>query len=85
MDIAVAGGTENMSQPPFLLGYKARFDGLRLGSSEVRDSLIEGLSCPVNLYHMGVGAENIAERYEISRRGPGRAGADESSASRGRP
>ena len=67
VDIAVAGGTENMSQPPFLLGYKARFDGLRLGSSEVRDSLIEGLSCPVNLYHMGVGAENIAERYEISR------------------
>ena len=67
VDIAVAGGTENMSQPPFLLNYRARFDGLRMGSSEIRDSLIGGLSCPVNRYHMGVGAENIAERYEISR------------------
>ena len=67
VDVAVAGGTENMSQPPFLLGYRSRFDGLRLGNTEIRDSLVEGLSCPVNDYHMGVGAENIAERYEISR------------------
>ena len=68
VDVAVAGGTENMSQAPFLLDYRARFDGLRIGNSEIRDSLIEGLSCPVNRYHMGVGAENIAEKYEISRR-----------------
>ena len=67
VDIAVAGGTENMSQTPFLLDYKARFDGLRLGSAEMRDGLVEGLSCPVNRYHMGVGAENITERFEISR------------------
>ena len=67
VDIAVAGGTENMSQTPFLLGYKARFDGLRLGNAEMRDGLVEGLSCPVNRYHMGVGAENVTERFEISR------------------
>ena len=67
VEVAVAGGTESMSQAPYLLGYKARFEGLRMGSAELRDSLIEGLSCPVNLYHMGVGAENVRERYEISR------------------
>ena len=65
--VAVAGGTESMSQSPFLLGYKSRFDGLRLGNAELRDSLLEGLACPVNHYHMGVTAENIAERFEISR------------------
>ena len=67
VDIAVAGGTENMSQMPFLLDYKARFDGLRLGDARLTDSLTEGLGCPVNRYHMGVTAENVAERFGISR------------------
>ena len=67
VDIAVAGGTENMSQSPFMLGYEARFDGLRLGDARLRDGLTDGLACPVNLYHMGVTAENIAERFEIGR------------------
>ena len=67
-DIAVAGGTENMSQTPFVLDYKARFDGLRLGDAKLADGLVEGLGCPVNRYHMGVTAENVAARYEVSRR-----------------
>ena len=67
VDIAVAGGTENMSQSPFMLGYQARFDGLRMGDATMRDGLIEGLGCPVNRYHMGVTAENVAERFEVSR------------------
>ena len=67
VDIAVAGGTENMSQSPFLLDYKARFDGLRMGNAEMVDGLIEGLGCPVNRYHMGVTAENVAERFGVSR------------------
>ena len=67
IEVAVAGGTESMSQSPFLLGYKARFDGLRLGTVALRDALTEGLACPVNHYHMGVTAENVAERFEISR------------------
>ena len=67
VDIAVAGGMESMSQSPYLLGYGARFDGLRLGSAELRDGLVEGLACPVNRYHMGVTAENVAERFEIPR------------------
>jgi acetyl-CoA C-acetyltransferase len=67
VDIAVAGGTENMSQSPFLLDYKARFDGLRLGNANLVDGLTEGLGCPVNRYHMGVTAENVAERFGVSR------------------
>ena len=67
VDIAVAGGTENMSQSPFLMDYRSRFAGQKLGDVKLRDGLLEGLACPVNRYPMGVGAENIAERYEISR------------------
>ena len=67
VDIAVAGGTENMSQAPFMLDSSVRFDGLRMGDSTIRDGLIEGLGCPVNRYHMGVTAENVAARYEVSR------------------
>ena len=67
IDVAVAGGMESMSQSPYLLDYKSRFDGLRLGEASLRDSLLDVLTCPVNGYHMGVATENIRERYEISR------------------
>ena len=67
VDIAIAGGIENMSQTPFLLEYGARFDGLRLGDATLKDGLVEGLGCPVNRYHMGVTAENVAERFGVSR------------------
>ena len=67
VDIVVAGGTENMSQSPYMLDYSARFDGLRLGDAKLIDSLTEGLGCPVNRYHMGVTAENVAERFGVSR------------------
>ena len=66
-EIVVAGGTENMSQVPFLIEYRARFDGLRMGNSQLVDGLTEGLGCPVNRYHMGVTAENVAERFSVSR------------------
>ena len=56
-----------MSQAPYLLGYKSRFDGLRLGDATLGDSLTESLGCPVNRYHMGVTAENVAERFGVSR------------------
>lgn len=67
VDIAVAGGIENMSQVPYLLSSQARFNGLRMGDASLTDALIQGLSCPVNYYHMGVTAENVAERFDISR------------------
>jgi acetyl-CoA C-acetyltransferase len=67
-EIVVAGGTENMSQVPFLIDYQARFNGLRMGNSTLIDGLTEGLGCPVNRYHMGMTAENVAERFEVSRK-----------------
>ena len=67
VDIVVAGGIENMSQSPYLVGYKARFDGLGMGDGSLTDSLVRGLGCPVNDYHMGVTAENVAQRFAVSR------------------
>jgi len=65
-EIVVAGGMENMSMSPYLLP-KARF-GYRMGPGTIVDSMIrDGLSCPINEYHMGVTAENVAAEYGISR------------------
>lgn len=66
-EIVVAGGTENMSQTPYLMPKQTRWDGFRMGDAKVRDGLIAGLNCPVNYYHMGVTAENVASRFEVSR------------------
>lgn len=65
-DIVVAGGMENMSQAPYLL-RKARW-GHRMGHGELIDSMIyDGLWCILGDYHMGVTAENLAKKYDISR------------------
>ena len=66
VDIVVAGGTENMNMTPYLL-RNARWDGLRIGNVSIDDSLVDGLSCPVNRYHMGITAENVAAEFEVSR------------------
>jgi len=65
-DIVVAGGMENMSQAPYLL--KNAREGFRMGDQKVVDSMIsDGLWCAFNDYHMGITAENLCDRYEISR------------------
>lgn len=65
-DIIVAGGMENMSQAPYLLN-DAR-EGYKMGDKKVVDSMItDGLWCAFNDYHMGITAENLCDRYEISR------------------
>ncbi|MBM3939920.1 MAG: acetyl-CoA C-acetyltransferase [SAR202 cluster bacterium] len=64
-EVVVAGGAESMSGAPYLLPG-ARF-GLRYGDATVVDSMLTGLTCPINHYHMGVTAENVAARYEVSR------------------
>jgi len=65
-EIIVAGGVENMSQAPYLL-QKARW-GQRMGDGTLTDSMIhEGLWDAINDYHMGITAENIAEKYQITR------------------
>lgn len=65
--IIVAGGMENMSQAPYLLDAKARW-GHRLGNGQLNDTiLLDALLCAENHYHMGITAENIAKKYNITR------------------
>jgi acetyl-CoA C-acetyltransferase len=66
VDLMLAGGTESMSNAPFLL--KGARWGYRMGNGEVLDSmLLEGLTCAMNGCHMGNTAEEIAKRYGVSR------------------
>ena len=69
-DVVVAGGTESLSNAPYYL-RGARY-GYNVGNAELVDSVTEGQlrSQPIELFgsfNMGVTAENVAERYEISR------------------
>lgn len=64
--VVVAGGTESMSNAPYLL-TGARW-GYRLGEGQVLDSMVhEGLTDAMHQIHMGITAENLAERYKITR------------------
>lgn len=65
-EIVVAGGMENMSLAPYVLP-KVR-TGLRLGHAELVDSMLsDGLWDAFNDYHMGQTAENLVEKYQLSR------------------
>src|SRR2546425_6942031 len=66
VDTIVAGGTESMSNAPYLL-EGARW-GYRMGNADAIDSMLhEGLTCAIASCHMGVTAEEIASRYGVSR------------------
>ncbi len=66
LDLIVAGGMENMSRSPYLLP-DAR-EGSRLGHGRMLDSMVhDGLWDIYNDFHMGITAEKVAEKYEISR------------------
>jgi acetyl-CoA C-acetyltransferase len=66
VDTVVAGGTESMSNAPYLL-TQARW-GYRMGHGEVVDSMLrEGLTCAIESCHMGMTAEEVAARYSVSR------------------
>lgn len=65
-DVVVAGGMENMSLAPYLLP-RAR-QGYRMGDGTLVDSMIkDGLWCAMTDVHMGITAENVAEKYGITR------------------
>jgi acetyl-CoA C-acetyltransferase len=65
-DIIIAGGQENMSASPHVLNNSR--DGFRMGDAKLIDSMIvDGLWDVYNQYHMGVTAENVAKKYEVSR------------------
>jgi acetyl-CoA C-acetyltransferase len=65
-DVIIAGGQESMSLAPYVLP-KAR-TGLRMGHATLVDSMIQdGLWDAFNDFHMGITAENLAEKYSLSR------------------
>ena len=64
-DIVVAGGQENMSQAPHCVHMR---NGTKLGAAELVDTMVkDGLWDAFNGYHMGNTAENVAERWQITR------------------
>lgn len=64
--VVIAGGQENMSTAPHVLPHSR--DGQRMGEWTLIDSMIiDGLWDAFNQYHMGETAENVADRYGISR------------------
>ena len=65
-DIFVVGGTENMSQAPYLLPSQRW--GQRMGNGQIVDYMVaDGLTDIFNNYHMGITAENIVEQYGFTR------------------
>jgi len=66
-DIVIAGGMESMSNAPYLLmGVR---EGFRMGHQQILDSMIrDGLWDVYEDYHMGCTGENVAKKYDISRR-----------------
>jgi acetyl-CoA C-acetyltransferase len=66
-NIIIAGGQENMSAAPHVLNNSR--DGFRMGDAKLVDSMIvDGLWDVYNQYHMGVTAENVAKKFDVSRR-----------------
>ena len=66
VDAMIAGGTESMSNAPYLL--KGARWGYRTGHAEALDSMLqEGLTCAIAMCHMGITAEEVASRYQVSR------------------
>jgi acetyl-CoA C-acetyltransferase len=65
-EAVIAGGMENMSQAPYIL--KNARNGFKMGDQKLVDSMIsDGLWCAFNDYHMGVTAENLCTRYDLTR------------------
>lgn len=65
-DIVVAGGTENMSAAPYAM-TQGRY-GYRMGDAKIVDTMVnDALTDAFNHYHMGITAENVAERWHLTR------------------
>jgi acetyl-CoA C-acetyltransferase len=65
-EVVVAGGMENMSMAPYLVPQARQ--GYRMGDGVfVDEMIIDGLQCAMNNYHMGLTAENVAEKYGVTR------------------
>ena len=65
-DVVIAGGQENMSASPHVLNNSR--DGFRMGDTKLVDTMIvDGLWDVYNQYHMGITAENVAKKFNVSR------------------
>ncbi|MBS7525765.1 acetyl-CoA C-acetyltransferase [Fusibacter paucivorans] len=65
-DVVICGGTENMSMAPYLVP-SGRW-GQRMGDGKFYDVMVnDGLTDVFNNYHMGITAENVAEKYNVTR------------------
>lgn len=64
-EMAVGGGTENMSRGGYL--SEAMRSGARMGDTKVTDMMVAALTDPFGRMHMGVTAENVAKKFEITR------------------
>jgi acetyl-CoA C-acetyltransferase len=66
-EIIVAGGMESMSQAPYVLPAQTRW-GQRMGNAKIIDIMLhDGLWCSFGDTHMGITAENVADKFQISR------------------
>ena len=64
-DVVIAGGQENMSMSPHAQMLRS---GQKMGDMKLVDTMVyDGLTDVFNQYHMGITAENLAEKYQISR------------------
>ncbi|SIT43431.1 acetyl-CoA acetyltransferase, thiolase [Paraburkholderia piptadeniae] len=64
-DVAIGGGAESMSRAPYMMPT-ARF-GQRMGNASMVDMMLGALHDPFQTIHMGVTAENVAKKYDITR------------------
>jgi len=64
-DVIIAGGQESMSNAPHYIHMR---DGIKMGDGKMQDSMVvDGLWDIYNQYHMGITAENVAEKFKINR------------------
>ncbi|WKC89648.1 acetyl-CoA C-acyltransferase [Borreliella finlandensis] len=67
-DIVLAGGVEDLTNSPYLLPRKIRFDGLKFGNFGIEDSIQkDALVDSLNFISMGLTAENLSKKYRITR------------------
>ncbi|MGB6242692.1 MAG: beta-ketothiolase BktB [Castellaniella sp.] len=64
-EVAIGAGAESMSRAPYVAAGQRW--GSRMGDARLVDMMTGALSCPFEKYHMGVTAENVAQKYGISR------------------
>ena len=65
-EIIIAGGQESMTNAHHTINVR---NGLKMGDGKLKDSMIiDGLWCAMNGYHMGTTAENIAKKFDISKK-----------------